>query len=145
MFRKTFFILLMGLLLILPAGCNTAPQFTKVEGTELDQVLQFSEPMADNFFAALNAGDYPAFSRDFSPELLKAVPESGLTDLKKTLSKVRAYQSRTVDHVDKVQTYYSVFYNAKFEQDMVTVRLTFDQAAPHKLSGTWFNSPKLAK
>lgn len=147
MIRKTSLSILMvflaGGLLLFAAAC--APKVTKVEGAEKDQVLSWSEPMADNLFAALNSGDYTAFSTDLDSAMKTAMPESGLQSLEKTLTKVGKWQSRSVDHVEKTPGYYVVVYNAKFEQDNVTVRLTFTQAEPHKVSGLWLTSPKLAK
>ncbi len=141
---KRILPLVLCLLIALTACTPAAPKAIRVEGAERDAVLAYSEAMADNYFASLNAGDYTAFTKDFDPTLKKATTQASFDGLKKTLSKVGAYQSRTVDHVEKVQTYYSVFYKAQFEQDIVTVRLTFNQDAPHQIAGTWFTSPKLA-
>ena len=138
-----YFLVILALLASTLAGC--APQVVKVEGAEADAVLQYTESMADTVFAAINAGDYAAFTKDMDEQMKKAMPESSFTSMLKTLEKVGKYQSRTVDHIEKVQNYNVVVYNAKFEQDTVTVRLTFNQADPHLVSGLWFTSPKLAK
>ena len=141
--RKMSLFVLTCLIASLFTACT--PQVPTVTGAEYDQVLQFSEPIADNFFAGLKAGNYAIFSRDFDTGMQKGLPESAFSGLTSSLVKVGAYQSRTVDRIEKPEGYYAVIYNAQFEQDVVTVRLTLTQSEPHMVSGIWFNSPKLSQ
>jgi hypothetical protein len=129
------------LLLISLAACTTTEVKT-LQGTERAQVLQFAEPLADTYFSALNSGDYAATSHDWDQQMINAMPKSGFDNLLKTLTKVGKYQSRKIDHVEAVQNFYVVAYITTFEQDKVTVRLTFNKS-DHKISGMWFDSPKL--
>ncbi len=141
--RKMSLFVLTCLLAALFTACT--PTVPTITGAEYDQVLQFSEPIADNLFAGLKAGNYAMFSRDFDASMQKGLPESAFSGLTSSLAKVGAYQSRTVDHIEKPEGYYVVVYNAQFEQDVVTVRLTLTQSEPHLISGIWFNSSKLSQ
>ena len=49
------------------AGCASSPK--GLEGVERDAVLAYSEPMADNELAALNANDYDAFIKDYDVKM----------------------------------------------------------------------------
>ena len=142
-FRKIPLFVITCLLAAFFTACT--PKVPTITGAEYDQVLQFSEPVADNLFAGLKAGNYAMFSRDFDADMQKGLPESAFSSLTSSFARVGAYQSRTVDHIEKPEGYYSVIYNAQFEQDVVTVRLTFTQSEPHLISGIWFNSPKLSQ
>jgi hypothetical protein len=125
-------------------GCTPAP--TPLAGAERDAVLAYSEPLGDNLLAGFNAGDYAQFSRDFDDAMLKAIPASGLESTRtQVVGKIGQYVSREVTSVTPQGTYLVVIYNAKFEQeDNVTVTITYGSAEPHKISGLWFTSPKLA-
>ncbi len=142
-------ILIISLLALLSifalAACTAAPKVETLEGADRDAVLAFSEPMADNLLEGMNAGDYAAFSKDFTPDMLKAMPESSLAGMKTSVTaKIGAYVSREVSAVQKVDQYYRVVYKAKFEQDdAVQLLLTFTQSEPHQVAGLFFTSDKL--
>ncbi len=120
-------------------------QGTSLSGADRDAVLAFSEPATDNLFAGLTANDYTAFSRDFDTAMQKAIPADGFAAWKQDLDgKIGNYVSREVDQVLRSGEYYVVIYQARFEQDdPVTVRVVFQVAEPHLISGLWFNSEKL--
>lgn len=126
------------------AGC--APQVTPVEGTEREQVVAKTEPMADNLYQAMVSQDYAAFSKDFDPQMKKAMDEKAFQQMLATLDpKIGKYQSRQLQKVEKVQGLYVLTYLAKFEnEDNVTSRISFRPGDPMQVSGLWFNSPKLS-
>lgn len=138
-------VLLTLILLITLTGCNLAPQPTTLESQERDDVLAYSEPIADNLFAGLVAGDYAAFAKDFDPDMVKAMDEKAFTSLKQMFdSKIGAYQSREVAKVERIQNMVIVTYKAKFEQEEeVAVRLNLRDGTPPQVAGLWFDSPKL--
>jgi hypothetical protein len=135
---------LVGLLLL--AACGPISQ---TYGDQRDEVLAYAEPKVDNLMAALNAGDYAAFVRDYNEVMLKATDEKAFDGLRTLLqSKIGNYVSRQVTNVEQVtenkQQFIRVVYSAKFEnEDNVTVRVVFDDTADHPISGLWFDSPKL--
>ncbi len=141
-YRVFLFGLIAGALLLL-AGCSSSAQV--ITGAERDQVLAYAEAKTDNLMAGYNANDYATFARDFDDQMRAAMPQSGLEQSRaQVLGKIGQYVSRQVDHVEKIGNYVAVVYNAKFEQaDGVTVRVVFDTDAQHRISGLWFNSPKL--
>jgi hypothetical protein len=126
---------------LLVASCGLGPQ--PIEGAERDAVLDYAEPATDNMLASLQAGDYAQFSRDLSPEMLEAMAETAFSDLRTMLdSKVGPYVSRQVSRVEDVDDFVAVVYDAQFEnEEHVTMRVVFDQST--KISGLWFDSPKL--
>lgn len=136
---KLFSLGLVFVLVALLAGCS--PKVAPLSGAERDAVLAFSEAKTDNLLAGMNAGDYAMFSRDFDPDMLKAMPQSQFDAVKKDRdSKVGLYVSRTVNSVLQQGDFYIVVYNAKFEKDAdVVVRVVFRVAEPHLVSGLWFN------
>ena len=134
--------MLAGLVL---TACTAGPKVEPVEGADREAVLAYSEPMTDNLLAGMNAGDYAAFSRDFTADMKKAMPESSLAGIKTSITdKIGAYVSREVDRVEKVGEHYRVLYKAKFEQDdAVQMLMTFTMSEPHQLAGLFFTSDKL--
>jgi hypothetical protein len=148
--NRTIFSFLVGLsfLLILSglAGC-AAPQSTpqRVEGPERDQILLKVEPLADNLFQAMKDKNYAAFSKDFDPTMLKAIPESGFTQMMATIDpKIGDYQSRQVEKVERVGKYVAVTYTAKHAlEEAVSWRLVMTPSDPMLISGIWYDSPKL--
>ena len=64
-------------LLFLATGC-AAPS---PAGLADDEILNITA----NILAALDSGDYPAFTRDFSDEMLAAFPEDQFTQLRNLL------------------------------------------------------------
>ena len=130
---------LLFLLLALLSAC--APTQTPITGADREAVLAYSEPKSDNLFAAHNAGYYNAFTKDFDPAMLSAMPLSKFIELKKDRdTKVGLYISRQVSDVFSIEGFIVVVYNAKFERvSNVTVRVVFNLNEPHKISGLWFN------
>jgi hypothetical protein len=128
------------------AGCST-PKTTPVpiEGQERDQILAQAEPLVDNLFQAIQSGDYPAFSKDFDEAMLKGMPESGFSQMMATLNpKIGNYQSRQLAKVEKVGKYVAITYTAKYElEEAVTWRFVLTPSNPLKVSGIWYDSPKL--
>ena len=118
-----------------------APKETALTGADQEAVLAYSEAKTNNLLAALNAGDYTAFSKDFDSDMLKAMPESEFLSLKQDRdAKLGTYISREVASVSQSGDFIIVVYTAKFEKVAdVTMRVVFRSADPHNISGLWFN------
>lgn len=116
-----------------------------VSDAERAQVLAFSEPKSDKLLAGFNANDYAAFSGDFDEAMLKGIPPAEFANLRSTLlSKIGEYRSREVSSVQKQEQFYVVLYRGRFTlDDAVTVRVVFTATPDHKVTGLWFDSPKL--
>ncbi|QLQ07867.1 MAG: DUF3887 domain-containing protein [Anaerolineae bacterium] len=135
--------LLAGLLL---TSCNAAPPAVTLTGSEREAFLAYSEPMVDNLFQGMNAGDYDQFARDFDTAMAKAMPASSFDQFMASIgSKLGRYESRTVSTVEAVGDFTRVAYQARFaNDDPVTVRIAFHKdTADHLISGLWFDSAKL--
>jgi Protein of unknown function (DUF3887) len=143
--RMWITILFFSLLAYSATACTANPSKT-LTGAEQDAVVTYTDPIADNLLKGMNERDYASFSRDFNDAMLKAIPESGFPALADSvLGKVGNYVSRQVSSVVETGSAETVIYTAKFEQeDAVTIRLAVEKAEPHKVTGLFFTSPKLA-
>ena len=142
----TPFLLIVVLLFGL-SGCIISPKETPLEGDARDQVLAYSEDMSDHLLQAINTGDYSAFSRDLSPVMAKTMSEQEFNKMRASLApKIGDYQSREVKRVDQIGNDIAVTYTATYSlEDGVSVRVVFDSAEPHLITGLWFDSPNLRK
>jgi hypothetical protein len=134
--------------MIMVVGCSLMPTSKPVEGQEREQVIASVEPLADNLFKGLNDADYTTFSRDFDPEMKKALAEKAFSQMAETFSQtVGKYQSRQVEKIEQIENLYAITYIARFEKENpVSIRLTVRQpttATPLQVAGLWFDSPKL--
>ena len=141
---KKLLILTLTVMLVILTGCTASPK--TIEGADRDAVLAYSEPKADNELAALNAGDYEAFVKDYDETMLKATtPESFINLVSIISTKLGKYLSREVTAVTAVgDDAILVIYSARFEnEEGVTIRLIFQPGGNHLITGLWFDSPKL--
>jgi maltoporin len=124
-------------------GCTIFPQ--NIQGAERDAILAYAEPTTDNVLNGYNSGDYALFSKNFDTVMLQAETEMVFQQTRsQILSKIGKYISRQTPSIVKQNNMVIVFYNARFEQeDGVTVRVVFQPDGEHKLTGLWFDSPKL--
>ncbi len=134
-------VLALSLLLILPA-CNGAK---KITGEAADNVIAYTDPMADNVVQGLETGDYATFSQNFTDDMKKALPQSSFESMAQTFqSKLGAYQSREVSSVEELQGNIAVIYTLTYSQaKAVTMRLVTTPTEPHQVGGLWFNAPEL--
>jgi hypothetical protein len=137
--HKIHLLFLVGLVFSLLAACG--PQETVLAEEDADAVLAFSEQKTDNLLAAMNAGDYAAFSQDFDQQMLDAMTETQFEALKtERNATLGAYVSRRVNRVAQTGDFYAVFYDAKFEkEDAIAMRVVFRIAEPNQVSGLWFD------
>ena len=140
-FLRLTLALLIGWVLISLSACSS--QSILVEGAEQEQILTFAAPMGDNLFDGLKKGDYAIFSRDFSPEMKDAMPESEFFGLIGELTQIAPFNTQSLDRVEKTEKGYVLIYKAEFEKDNVMVHITFLQQEPHQINGVWFDSPYL--
>jgi hypothetical protein len=145
LFPSLALLSLIGILISGLAGCQVLPQVSMVEGQEREDFLVISEPMADNLFTGLNTNNYEVFSRDFDTAMKKALNEKSFAEMEQFFSeKLGAYQSRTIDKVERAETILTVTYTARFEhEEAVSVRLSVRETNPPELASLWFDSPKL--
>ncbi|MBN1921080.1 MAG: DUF3887 domain-containing protein [Anaerolineae bacterium] len=143
MSEKIVVFLLAVVIFLSACGAKTTPQ--TLSGEAREAVLAYSEGMTDNLLEGLNAGDYVAFSRDFTEQMKTSLSEAEFPDLSlQIIGTLGAYVSREIQSVEQTGDFVAVVYTAKFEQDdPVTVRVVFEVADPHLVTGLWFDSAKL--
>ncbi len=140
--KKLHTLFLLVVLCSFLAGCSTEPPTpTVLDGATKEAVLAYSEAKTDGLLTGLKANDYAMFAKDFDADMQKAIPQSDFSDFKDDRdTKVGAYISRQVNRVLQQGDFYAVIYDAQFEKEKaVTIRVVFRIAAPHQISGLWFD------
>lgn len=138
--NKLILIVLSVFFAVTLAACGGSSE-TRLTGEKRKAVLGFSEAKTDQLLAGMNAGDYAAFSKDFSQDMASAMTEKEFKKLKEDRdAKMGLYVSRQVQDVMQSGDYVAVIYDTVFEKDdAVTVRVVFQAAEPHQVGGLWFN------
>jgi hypothetical protein len=138
-------------LVLLPVVCLCsllgACQRQSASGTMLslaDQkaVLAFSEPETDNLLEGLKSGDYEVFAKDFSADMLQAMPRDKFAPWKKDRdTRLGWYLRREVEAmVKRSDGTYTVIYHAYFAfHDDVLIRVVFAADPPHQITSVWFD------
>ena len=139
------FLVLVILLMSAGAVGAVALQDKTLTGSDKDAVLAYTEPKTTNLLTAIDNRDYAAFSRDLNDRMKSAITADGLTAMRAKVSdKIGKYVSREVTSVTPAGEFITVIYTARFENDdPVTVRVSFEAAEPHRVSGLYFDSAKL--
>ena len=139
------FLVLVILSMTAGAVGAVALQNTTLTGSARDAVLAYTEPKTTNLLTAIDNRDYAAFSRDLDDKMKSAITADGLIAMRSKVSdKIGRYISREVTSVTPSGNFITVIYAARFENDdPVTVRVSFEAAEPHRISGLFFDSAKL--
>jgi hypothetical protein len=97
-----------------------------------------------NLLTAINAGDYPGFSRDFSPSMLTAIPEAQFTDLKTMIQNVsgKYVSCKTTPQLSNSQGYAVYRLSCSFELEPVIVTVTIKTGGT-QVEGLFFDSTNL--
>lgn len=138
---KTFLILF--LILFLLTSC-----ITKID---VNKVREFADPIVENLLISRNEKDYERYSKDFSDEMKRVVTkEKFLESINLIEGKIGKYivGSKELYSAIKQKNYIIVTYKAKFtnETSDVIIRIVFEEInGEMKVSGEWFDSPKLRK
>lgn len=114
-------------------------------GSELEAVLAYSDPIAENLFAGYAANDYTVFSRDFDPDMRETIPADFFVAWKLNLDdKLGNYRSHQVEQVTRSDEYYVVVYQVRFEKDeQARVGIVFHAVEPHAINHLWIDSKQL--
>ncbi len=107
--------------------------------------------MTENLLIGRNEKNYEKYSKDFSDEMKKAITkEKFIESIDLIEGKIGKYieDSKKFYMATKEKNYIVVTYKAKFtdETSDVTVRIVFEEInGEMKISGEWYDSPKLRK
>lgn len=128
---------------VLVSACSAVS--LPVSGADRDAVLAYSEPKTDNLMTEINNNDLVAFSRDLNDKMKGAFTADTFAKMQSQVTgKIGKYVSRQVSTVVQTGDNVTVIYAARFEkEDQVIMRVSFESAAPHRVSGLFFDSPKL--
>jgi hypothetical protein len=99
-----------------------------------------------NLLEAINAGDYPSFSRDFSPAMVTSIPATQFTDLKTMLHNVsgKYVSCGTTPELSNNQGYAVYRLSCSFELEPVIVTVTIKTGGA-QVEGLYFDSTNLRK
>ncbi len=100
-----------------------------------------------NILTAINAGDYPGFSQDFSPDLIAAIPEGQFTSLANMLQRASGnYVScpASAPELTNSQGYAVYRLTCKFDLETVIVTVTF-KTGGSQVEGLYFDSTNIRK
>ncbi|MBC7194899.1 MAG: DUF3887 domain-containing protein [Caldisericia bacterium] len=118
---------------------------------DVNKIREYTDPMTENLLIGRNERNYEKYSRDFSDEMKKAINEEKfLQSIDLIEGKIGKYieNSKKFYLATKQNKYIVVTYKAKFtnEDSDVTVRIVFEEInSEMKISGEWYDSPKLRK
>lgn len=138
---KIFITIFLLLLFIISCG-------TKID---VNKVREYADPMTENLLIGRNEKNYEKYSKDFSDEMKKAITkEKFIESVDLIEGKIGKYieDSKKFYMAKKEKNYIIVTYKAKFtnETSDVTVRIVFEEInGEMKISGEWYDSPKLRK
>lgn len=126
---KTFPALLLALLLCLFAVSCAGEELPPLEGEPAE--------LAEEFFQYLVNGNYDECTNYFSKEMKRALParrlEQAWNDLQNQLGQ---FVRKTEMREDKIDGYDVVFVTTEFENDLINVRIVFDE--DRRVAGLWF-------
>ena len=130
-------------LVVLLSACSVVSM--PLSGSDKDAVLAYSEAKTDNLMQSMNSNDLAAFSRDLNDKMKGAFTADNFASMQtKVGGKIGKYVSRQVSSVLQTGDNVTVIYAARFEnEDAVIMRVSFETAEPHRVSGLYFDSAKL--
>lgn len=133
---KLFSILsILVALSLLVSGCGSPDPANLTD----EQVMAVTE----NILTAIDAGDYAAFTRDFSDEMLAAFPEDSFLQTKDMLASASGnYISIGAPTISNKQGYALYQFICKYEKEDIVVTVVF-LVGGDKVDGLFFNSPNL--
>ena len=112
-----------------------------------DQVRSYADPITESILIATNEDNYTKYSEHFDATMKKALSESVFLETNAMIkAKIGTYVSKEFWKVETKNQYIRVYYKARFTQepDNVIVTVVFQELeGDMKVSGLWFDSPKL--
>lgn len=118
---------------------------------DVKKVREYADPLTENLLIGRNERNYEKYSNDFSDQMKKAISiEKFLESIDLIEGKIGKYieGSKKFYLATKDKNYIIVTYKAKFTDEVsdVTVRVVFEEIGGiMKISGEWYDSPKLRR
>lgn len=140
---KTKIFVLIIFLLIFLFSCATK--------IDVKKIRKYADPLTEKLLIGRNEKNYEKYSEDFSDEMKRVVTiEKFLESIDLIEGKIGKYieGSKKFYLATRDKNYIIVTYKAKFTDEIsdVTVRIVFEEGEGiMKISGEWYDSPKLRK
>lgn len=131
-----------------PSGSSPQPVDIFTQESEAE-ILKIVKPMAENFVQSFAVGDFVKASQDFDNEMKININTQVLETVQgQTLAKIGNLLSLGQPKIAKKETDFLIleYPEAKFaKEEKVLIRIVFknDSGGNSKISGFWFDSPKL--
>jgi len=140
--RKLLAVLAAALLL---AGCGTAPQPQILSEAEAKAFAEQVDGKTANILTALSNHDLAGYTRDMDAQMKQASEPRFEESFQVIIGTIGKYVSHQMVRVEVNGQYRAAVYDARFEkEEHVTVRVVYSLAESEpKISGLWFDSPKL--
>ncbi|MBN1455116.1 MAG: DUF3887 domain-containing protein [Methanomicrobia archaeon] len=114
---------------------------------DIDQVRSYADPITENILIATTENNYTKYSEHFDATMKNALPESLFLETNAMIkSKIGTYDSKEFWKAERKNQYIIVYYKARFTQEpaAVIVKVVFQELeGDMKISGLWFDSPRL--
>jgi hypothetical protein len=131
---KSFWFVLICTIIIL-TGCSASTIKVVIPPNFKDVAI----PMAENLVSGLDKLDYAVFTRDFDEKMVKALPTTAMTELRKLLWDQNGnYRSMDIKQVLEQKGFIVTIFNLAFEKGNLDMQLVFTAKPPYKISGLWF-------
>lgn len=140
---KTKIFILIIFLLIFIISCATK--------IDVKKIREYADPLTENLLTGRNERNYEKYSKDFSDDMKRIVSiEKFLESIDLIEGKIGKYieGSKKFYLLTTHKNYIIVTYKAKFTDEIsdVNVRIVFEEVEGiMKISGEWYDSPKLRK
>jgi hypothetical protein len=111
---------------------------------DVSQLRAYSDTETENALVSLQNNDLAGFTKDFNQTMKNAMTQAAFTKLYNLMSStVGDYQSKEFEIVTTANNIFTIEYYAQYslESTGVWVSISFDSS--RKISGLYFNSPKL--
>jgi hypothetical protein len=131
---KSFWAVLICTIIFL-TGCSASTIKVVIPPNFKDVAI----PKAENLVSGLDKLDYAIFTRDFDEKMVKALPTTAMTELRKLLwGQNGNYQSMDIKQVLEQNGFIVTIFNLVFEKGNLDMQLVFIAEPPNKISGLWF-------
>jgi hypothetical protein len=131
---KSFWFVLTCTIIVL-TGCSASTIKVVIPPNFKDVAI----PMAENLVSGLDKLDYAVFTRDFDEKMVKALPTTAMTELRKLLWDQNGnYRSMDIKQVLEQKGFIVTIFNLAFEKGNLDMQLVFTAKPPYKISGLWF-------
>ena len=136
-----FLILTIIISILLIAGCSTSP------GDQ--EFIDFAGTAAEEYLVSINDRDYKTFSKHLGKEMMEELPEENFLEFADQVEGIVGNYiegSKEYLRLQKESGFISVIYDTEYteEPEGVIFTLVLQKVEGQiKISGSWFNSPKL--